>query len=176
MNKLEELGLKYGTDKIGKHNYLPVYYDLFHNQSKRRKVKKVLEIGVAEGAGLFMFRDFFPNATIYGAEIDQARVDALQGKERIEVYKCDQSNPEDLVSLFVKIRLDIDLVIDDGSHKPEHQVYTCLSILPSLDKGAIYVIEDVADESIVKEIEKFYKPEVIRVGKRYDDVLVIIRT
>lgn len=175
MDKLSELGLKYGTDKIGKHNYLPVYYDLFHNQSKRRKVKKVLEIGVAEGAGLFMFRDFFPNATIYGAEIDQKRVDALQGKERIEVYKCDQTNPEDLVNLFVKIRLDIDLVIDDGSHKPQDQVYTCLSVLPSLDKGAIYVIEDVADESIVKEIEKFYKPEVVRVGKRYDDRLVIIR-
>lgn len=176
MNKLEELGLKYGTDKGTKHNYLKVYYDLFHNNGKRKKVKKVLEIGVAEGAGLFMFRDFFTNATIYGAEIDQARVDKLQGKDRIEVYKCDQSKSEDLVSLFVKIRLDIDLIIDDGSHKPEDQVFTCLSILPSLNKGAIYIIEDVADLSIVKEIEKFYKPEVVRVGERYDDVLVIIRT
>lgn len=176
MDKLSKLGIKYGTDKIGKHNYLPVYYDLFHNQSKRRKVKKVLEIGVAEGAGLFMFRDFFTNATIYGAEIDQKRVDALQGKDRIEVFKCDQTSNEDLISLFRKIRLDIDLIIDDGSHKPQDQVFTCLSILPSLDKGAIYVIEDVADESIVAEISKFYKPEVVKVGKRYDDKLVIIKT
>lgn len=176
MDELSKLGLKYGTDKIGKHHYLPVYYDLFRNNSKKRSVKKVLEIGVGEGAGLFMFRDFFPNATIYGAEIDQARVDKLQGLDRIQVFKCDQASKFDLLRLFRRIGLDIDFVVDDGSHKPQDQVFTCLSILPGLKKGVIYVIEDVADERIVKEIEKFYKPKVIKVGKRYDDRLLIIKT
>jgi len=187
MDALTELAIKYKTDKWGKHHFTPFYYDLFRNNSKRRKVKKVLEIGVAEGAGLFMFRDFFPNATIYGAEIDQVRVDKLQGLDRIQVFKCDQSSKPDLIILFSEVGFDIDLIIDDGSHKPEDQVFTCLSTLLFLKRGAVYVIEDVADESIADEIgselrrdfgaglNKFSKPEVIKVGKRYDDRLVIIK-
>lgn len=172
MDLLSELGKKYGTDKIGKHNYLPIYYDLF--KDRRNEVKKVLEIGPAEGAGLFMFRDFFPNAAIYGAEIDPERVNKLQGLDRIEVYQCDQSNYEDLMSLIEKTGGDIDLVIDDGSHKPTDQIFTCESLMRKLYFGATYIIEDVADENIVRELNKFY-PEVKKVGKRYDDRLVIMK-
>lgn len=174
MDKLTKLAIKYGTDKWGsKHHYTPHYYKLFQNKAKRKRVKKVLEIGVGEGAGLRMFRDFFTNATIYGAEIDPKRV---FGEERIAVALCDQAKKEDLIFLFTIIGLDIDLVIDDGSHKPEDQVFTCLSTLPRLKKGCIYVIEDVADLSILEPIKQFYKPEVIECGKRYDDRLVVIKT
>ena len=170
MNELEELGLKYGTDKIGKHNYLSVYYDLF--KDKRNEVKKVLEIGVGEGAGLFMFRDFFPNATIYGAEIDPRRVASLQGQGRIEVFEVNQASQDDLINLINQTDGDIDLVIDDGSHDPADQVYTCLQIFPALNKGSIYVIEDVADSTIVEKLSR-YNPKLVRVGKRYDDQIII---
>ena len=171
MDTLSKLGLKYGTDKIGKHNYLPVYYDLF--KDRRNEVRKVLEIGVGEGAGLFMFRDFFPNACIYGAEIDDERVKKLQHLDSIAVVKCDQSKEDDLTRLIEWIGSDIDLVIDDGSHKPEDQLYTCKQIFPSLNKGAIYVIEDVADESIQFKLNPHWNCEIKRVGKRYDDQLII---
>lgn len=174
MNTLEKLGLKYGTDKIGKHNYLPVYYELFRNEGKRKRVKKVLEIGSAEGAGLRMFRDFFTNACVYGAEIDSKR---CFSEDRIEVLQCDQSKQEDLIKLVSKIGLDLDLVIDDGSHKPEDQVFTCLQLLPSLPKGAIYIIEDVADEGVFTQLKKILKNvdiEMKKLSKRYDDRLIII--
>src|SRR3990172_4410475 len=100
MDELSKLGIKYGTDKIGKHNYLPVYYDLF--KDRRNEVKKVLEIGTAEGASLFMWRDFFPNATIYGAEIDPKRVKLMEGQERINVFECDQSFEIELKELLEK--------------------------------------------------------------------------
>src|SRR3990167_2507206 len=147
MDKLTELAIKYKTDKWGKHHYTPHYYEMFRNNSKRRRVKKVLEIGVGEGAGLRMFRDFFPNAMIYGADNDGTRIFK---EDRIEVIPCDQSKKEDLIMLFDIIGLDIDLVIDDGSHKPEDQVYTCMSVMPNLKKGCVYVIEDVADLSILE--------------------------
>jgi len=175
MNKLEELGIKYGTDKIGKHNYLPVYYDLFKN--KRNKVKKVLEIGVGEGAGLRMFRDFFPNAIIYGADNDPKRVFV---DPPIQVFKCDQTEIDDLISLINKTGCDIDLVIDDGSHRPSDQIFTCKELLPSLDRGVIYVIEDVAENIVDKEVRVFAHNhkcyvEDKKVGKRYDDRLIIIK-
>lgn len=175
MDSLSELGLKYGTDKIGKHHYLPVYYDLYKNNAKRKRVKKVLEIGPAEGAGIKMFRDFFTNATIFGAEIDQERVDKLQGLDRIHVIQCDQSSFKDLLRLVDTTGRDIDLVIDDGSHIPEHQLYTCLQLLPLLSKRAIYIIEDVADKEVFKGIPNTWNKELRRVGKRYDDQLIIVR-
>ena len=180
MNKLEKLGLKYGTDKIGKHNYLPVYYEMFN--PIRNSVKKVLEIGVAEGAGLRMFRDFFPNAIIFGAENDRNRIFL---DPPIQVFYCDQSKEKDIIVLLNKIdpnhdyrwnaELDIDIVIDDGSHKPNDQVFTFKQIFPMMKKGSIYIIEDVAKDSVAEEIRKHYECDTLRVGKRYDDQLVVLK-
>lgn len=174
MDKLTELAIKYGTDKWGKHHYTPVYFDLFHNKSKRRAIKKLLEIGPAEGAGLKMFRDFLPQATIYGAEIDQKRVDALQNLDRIKVYQCDQSQGNDLKRLLDQTGADLDVVIDDGSHIPSHQVFSCFMLMPLLPQDVIYVIEDVADPSIEEKL-KMYDCELVKVGERYDDQLLIVR-
>ena len=138
MNDIKKLGLKYGTDKVTKHNYDIVYHDLF--KDKRETVKKVLEIGVAEGAGLRMFRDYFPNAMIYGADNDP---DRILKEDRIETHLCDQANFRDLVHLIDKIGGDIDLVVEDGSHKPNDQLFTSLYLLPLLKKGSVYIIEDV---------------------------------
>lgn len=173
MDELTQLAIKYGTDKWGKHHYTPVYYDLF--KDKRESVKKVLEIGPAEGAGLFMFRDFFPNATIYGAEIDQKRVDKLQGLDRIEVFQCDQSTYQLFdIEETSSGGYNLNLVIDDGSHKPDDQIFSCQMLMSKMPKDSIYIIEDVADPAIVDQL-KNYNCEVLKVGKRYDDRLVIIR-
>ena len=168
MDELTQLAIKYGTDKWGKHHYTPVYYEMF--KDKRSEIKKVLEIGPAEGAGLFMLRDFFPNATICGAEIDPRRVQKLQGMKRIEVYQVDQSSQDDLDNLIPEIGTDIDIVIDDGSHKPEDQLNTYLYLTSFVDVDT-YIIEDVADTSIVKMMSGI--PRIIKLSDRYDDVLII---
>ena len=172
MDKLTELAIKYKTDKWGKHHYTPHYYEMFRNNSKRRRVKKVLEIGVGEGAGLRMFRDFFPNAMIYAAD---NKVGRLFKENRIKVFLCDQSKGHDLIYLFGNVGLDMDLVIDDGSHKPKDQVYTCMSVMPRLKKDCIYVIEDVADISILEPISKIYSTNTIECGERYDDRLIVVK-
>ena len=169
MDTLSKLGLKYGTDKIGKHHYLPLYHEMF--KGRRKSIKKVLEIGAGEGLGLRMFRDYFPNATIYGAEIQDNRIFK---EDRIEVIKCNQTNYEDLKSLIDKVGSDIDIVIDDGSHKPEDQVFTCETVMRMINFGAIYIIEDVADATIVDKLDKFY-PALIKVGERYDDQIIVMR-
>ena len=172
MDKLTKLAIKYKTDKWGKHHYTPHYYKMFQNKAKRKKVKKVLEIGVGEGAGLRMFRDFFSNAIVYGAEVDEKRVFIEDG---VQIFRCDQTNEDDLLWLVQKTGIDLDLIIDDGSHKPKDQVFTCLTLLLAMKKGCAYVIEDVADLSILEPIKKYFNPEVVHCGKRYDDRLVIIK-
>lgn len=164
------LALKYGADKWGKHHYTPVYYDLF--KDKREKVKKVVEIGTGEGASMKMWRDFFPKAKIYGADIDIKRVPEIYS--RMSLVSCDQTKESDLKNLLKETGKNINLFVDDGSHKPEDQVFTCNKLMPLLKKGVIYVIEDVADPSITKQLDA-WDWELVRVGKRYDDQLIIVR-
>jgi len=180
MNTLEKLGLKYKTDKGTKHNYLPVYFSLF---SKPKEVKKVLEIGTAEGASIKMWHDFFPNAKIYGADIDEKRVEILNylalTKSRIQGIQCDQSKAEDLLDLINLTHKDLDLVVDDGSHDRDHQIFTCQTLIPLLQKGCIYVIEDVEDGNIYAKLgitlKNITDMKMLKLSKRYDDRLIIIK-
>lgn len=190
-----KLAQKYGTDKSPwisdeswGHNYSPVYYERL--KDKRKTFKKVLEMGVGMGksmpqrvrrlphyilgASLYMWRDFFPNAQIYGADILE---ECVFKKDRIETFLCDQGKKEDLENLIKKTGTDIDLFIDDGSHMPEHQIFTCLILKPLLKKDCIYVIEDVRHREIQIEIEKAgYKVEyqMFRQKHGFDDRLFFI--
>lgn len=170
MDKLTQLAIKYGTDKWGKHHYTPVYYDLF--KDRRESVKKVLEIGVGEGAGLRMWRDFFPNAQIYGAENDPAR---LFRDNRIEVFECDQTDGNSLRWVIAKIGFDIDLVIDDGSHRHTDQIFSCVTLMEWLLGNTIYVIEDVADAAIAEKLAYYDCSLIVANTKRYDDSLLVVR-
>lgn len=176
MDKLTKLAIKYKTDKWGKHHYTPHYYGMFKNNTKRRSVKKVLEIGVAEGAGVKMFRDFFTNATIYGAEIADNR---LIKEDRIETFKCDQGSLQQLMDLVGKIGNDIDFVVDDGSHRTSDQFFTCAALVPMLKKDVTYVIEDVAEVGLIDLLDLNYVDrfscELINCGPRYDDNLLVVK-
>lgn len=173
-DELTTLAIKYGTDRHpkSKHSYTPYYYNLL--KDRRNSLKKMLEIGVGEGPGLRMWRDFFPNAQIFGAEIDQKRIFK---EDRIEVIKCDQASETDLVELIKKIGPDLDFIVEDGSHKPEDQIFTCLTLMPLLKDDVIYIIEDVADLNIIKQLTGYEIeiPNLSRRRYRYDDWLVVVR-
>ena len=162
--ELCELALKYGTDKcpaLG-HFYTPFYYEFL--KDKRHSIKKVLEVGIGGkinirytpnhiiGPSLKMWRDFFPNAQIYGADYTPR---LLFQDERIETFLCDARNKDDLVKLIGKTGSDIDLFIDDADHKFSTQVDMCLNLMPLLKKDVIYCIEDI---TFPVRLEKALKP------------------
>lgn len=179
MDELTKLAIKYGTDKWGKHHYTPVYYGLF--KDRRIQVRKVLEIGSAEGAGVRMFRDFFPVASIYGAD---NVIERIFEEERIQIYYFDQSKDSEYEEFSDYFGKNFDLIVDDGSHVPEDQLKSCVNLVLYLSPDGIYVIEDVNEPSLVKLLkEEFIKrdrklhydiKEVV-VGDRYDDRLIIVR-
>lgn len=172
MNELNELAKKHRADKWGKHHYTPVYFELF--KDRQSEIKKILEIGTAEGASLMMWNDFFLFARVFGADIDPNRVSLPLIYPRITITGCDQSNLDHLNQLMLLTGPDLDIVIDDGSHKPEHQVFTCKSLMPKLGKGVTYIIEDVADPKIILELSE-YDTDMIKCSDRYDDRLIIVR-
>ncbi len=170
-----KLAFKYKSDKCrrrGKHTYTEYYYKLF--KDKRKTIKKVLEIGIGKGASLRMWRDFFPKAKIYGIDY---RKELLISRGRIESFLYDQRRREHLINLIDKIGPDIDLVIDDGSHRPRDQIFTCLILMALIKRGVTYVIEDVTDPAIVTRFTRFdvEVPEIDQSVKRYDNRLVVVR-
>ena len=171
---LTQLAIKYRSDRHpgSKHSYTPYYYGLFN--TRRNTLKKMLEIGVGEHSGLRMWRDFFPQATIFGAENLDKRI---YNEERIQVFFCDQSSQKDLENLISAIGPDLDFVVDDGSHKPEDQIFTCQTLMPLLNKNVVYVIEDVADLSLVNKLTDYRLeiPKLVPKKTRYDDRLVVVR-
>lgn len=145
------LGAKYGADKsplIG-HCYTPFYYEYL--KDKRFEIKKVLEIGIGYwrqfkyipnyqmGASLKMWRDFFPNAQIHGADIAK---EAMFTDERITTHYCDETKAEDIIKLVDEVGTDVDLVIDDAMHHIHNQVFLLDTLMPLLQKSVIYVVED----------------------------------
>ena len=187
MTELCDLAYKYGSDKCPriKHHYTPYYFELF--DPIRTKVKKLLEIGVGypedmgktfkdyvTGASLFMWRDFFPNAQIYGMDIEPR---CVFQEDRIKTFLRNQSRVHDLVKVLRETGRDLDIVIDDGSHMTSDQVFTCQTLMPILKKDVIYIIEDLNESrEVIKRLHMF-DCEIINFSNRrtLDDRLIIVK-
>jgi len=173
LDLLSQLALKYGTDKCPqiKHPYTPFYYGLL--KEKRESIKKVLEIGIATGASLQMWQEFFPNAQIYGIDTNP---EALFNDKRIKSYLYDQTKESDLLELIRNIGPDLDLIVDDGSHRRVDQIFTCQTLMPLVKKDVIYIIEDAPNSRKVAQALSEYNcfiPELNGVFR--DDKLVIVK-
>lgn len=183
MTELCDLALKYGTDKCPqiKHHFTEFYHDMF--KDRRNQIKKVVEIGIGclppaytIGASLLMWRDYFPNAEIFGADNNS---DLMFADNRITTIYCDQTKKQDLYHLISLVGENVDLFVDDGLHTFESQIFTCLTIMPLLTPAATYVIEDVDHHGIIVEQiqQQGYTTFVWRRSRIHyrDDRLVIVR-
>lgn len=135
-NVLHDLGEKYQPSKRI-HHYLPYYW--MHLRDIRLAVRSVCEIGMETDRSVRMWEEFFPNATIWGVDINPACKVLEGGRKRVRIG--DQSDPAFLASL-VKEAGHFDVVIDDGSHQVAHQLATFDFLFPHLSDHGVYVIED----------------------------------
>ncbi len=95
MSGLNDIALKHNTDKSSwGHNYTAVYDPLF--TPFRQEPIKFLEIGIQQGYSLRTWRDWFPNAIVYGIDIRQKWVNRQKDQERIVTDLVDQSDAQAL--------------------------------------------------------------------------------
>lgn len=155
----------YGADKCPqiRHGYSPLYYQLLQDQ--KETAKQILEIGIGTvpvmkrivgetyvpGASLKAWRDFFPQAQVWG--LDKAR-SVLFEEDRIKCYYVDQSSEHSLGAAIQRIAhevgqpMEYDLILDDGSHIKEHQWLTIHKLHPHVKPGGFYIIEDIHIDSL----------------------------
>jgi hypothetical protein len=136
-NIMFNLGIKHNTDKITHHRYDRIY-SKFLDQIRNNKIK-LFEIGCGhEHASFDMWQEYFPLGEIYCMDINE-ELETDRGK----VYKGDQTNKDDLCRM-AKIIGNCDVIIDDGSHIPQHQIDTFNYLFENmLNNGGIYIIEDI---------------------------------
>jgi len=156
METLDEISKRYNLDKnaaSGFHDYIPAYDSLFRNIRMTAKTVVEIGIGVVEagqmggavgqgyktGNSLRCWRDYFPEATIYGLDIYPVNL----VEPRIRCLKVDQGSVTDLSYFLNVVRDNLDVVIDDGSHLSWHQLFGFLSLHPYLKIGGFYCIEDI---------------------------------
>jgi hypothetical protein len=206
-SELNALCDKYGTDQgeiksSGPGHPYPwpshTYADFIesHFQHCREYVKKVFECGIGSndpavpsnmgvrgkpGASLRVWHDYFPNAHIYGADID---LKTLFQEPRISTFYCDQTDASTIARMWSEINTsDFDLMIDDGLHT--FAAARCLfeNSFDRLKKGGMYIIEDVKALDLVLFAQYFktrmYNYDFVNLYRKNiplgDNSLVVIR-
>ena len=176
-NPISLLCDKYGSDKGSilekghpygwpPHTYSDYYHLLF--SSRRQHIKKVFECGLGTnnpnllssmgsmgkpGASLRVWRDYFPNAIIYGADIDK---DILFAEERIKTFYIDQLDPVAIKECWSSINeRDFDFIVDDGLHTFDAGLTLFVQSIDRLSIDGVYIIEDVAINDLIK-YKKFF--------------------
>ena len=131
--------------KNGEINKLISYYDAydFHfGNLDREKKYNILELGVSKGGGLWTLKEFFPNSSITGLDINIECKQYESKKDNIEIFIGSQSD----INLLQQIhdqRGPFDIIIDDAGHYIEEQQISFSKLFPLMNNNSIYVVEDL---------------------------------
>jgi hypothetical protein len=155
---LVSLAVKYGTDKAH-HGYCE-FYDRWFGPM-RESARAVLEIGVATGASIRTWLEYFPNARVVGLDVDRK---PSFGPRYIGVVG-DQSSREDLDYLLGRESGPYDLILDDGGHTMRQQQTSLAVLLPYVRPGGFYVCEDLFSSNM-DEINAWDMTGTVDTGRR----------
>ena len=198
-DEFSKLSEKFVTDKGGTNLSIKKrkfhFYSTYYNQcfqDIRKDFKLVFECGIGSldekihsnisgksrsGASLRVLKNYFPNADIYGADIDKK---TLFNENRIKTYYVDQLDSQSIKNMWNKIdRKDFDLIIDDGMHTMDAGYKFFTHSFHKLKYGGMYIIEDL-HINYIKELTKKlikFKPMIITINKRnnIDDYLLVVK-
>jgi len=126
-----------GNARIHKVKHYFEAYD-FHFASLKDWPINILEIGIASGGSLRMWKNYFINGIVYG----------LDCNSDCRIYKANRINiiighQEDTDFLEKMTNIHFDIIVDDGGHTMKQQIASFNALFPALNDGGIYVIEDL---------------------------------
>ena len=145
MRTLDEIAIKYGTDKSSKSHHYTKWYEQYF-ESKRGEALTVLELGWGGhedpdkgGASAQTWRDYFPNSTVVC--IDNEKKKITKAHDGINFRLGSQADPEFIESLADEFG-PFDIIIDDASHLSSLTIKSFELLYGHLSSGGVYVVED----------------------------------
>lgn len=173
------------TDKNTTHCYFHIYETLF--QSIRKSASNILEIGINSGGSIQLWRDWFPNAHIYGIDfmnIDDIENKSIKNDHNITLFTETNGYDDSFIyNNFQSKNIKFDMILDDGPHSFESNIDFINKYLPLLTETGILIIEDVQQfeyielfkQAVPEELQKYIQVYDLRnINDRYDDILFII--
>jgi len=134
---------KWSNDSKNGHSYVQNFYEKEFKKFKNKNIS-LIEIGIFTGGSLKLWKEYFTNPKkIVGVDITTEYLsDKYSNIEGIEYYFQNAYHVE-----FIKKFENFDIIIDDGPHTLQSQIEVIRMYLPKLNKGGIFVIEDIQDYS-----------------------------
>lgn len=162
-SELCELGKKYPTDKspinqapeLHKHAYTAIYNLLFAHL-KHKKIN-IAEIGIFHNMSIHCLREFFPKAVIHGYEYNTALIENAKRANLPDVsyMEINVFSKENITNAFENSQTTYDIIIDDSTHQPQHQLNVIECCMKYLNSGGYMIIEDLfknVDTSIFESV------------------------
>ena len=151
----------YGSDKgTIKHNYTVQYekivQELLRGIHRKTALFTICEAGVACGASLRMWGNYFPVSKIIGYDIRPECAELCQDMKNVEIRIAD----------LCKRGMGeyVDIFIDDASHISEDMVAMFHNCWISVRSGGYYVIEDLGctyNDSYTEQFRKHFNPGAV---------------
>ena len=138
---------KFHTDKGYEHGFYRFYPRVF-STLRHKKDLRFLEIGVFKGASFKVWENYFTNSPKlfgigYGEDVMLEQRKEVFNGGNTTLYLGDQSDQHFLEYVETDSGGDWDIIIDDGSHVPEHQIFSFGSLFSHLKPGGLYIFEDI---------------------------------
>jgi SAM-dependent methyltransferase len=137
-----------GTDKESGHNYVSSFYEDALKKYRNKKID-LLEVGLAYGASLRLWDEYFSDVTIYGVDI-RNNINPNVDTSRFHLFFEDGYNQD-----FLNKIPDMDIIIDDGPHTFESQINFLIHYMNKVKPGGLLIIEDIAKIEYVETFKKF---------------------
>ena len=107
--------------------------------------------GYKPGGSLRAWRDFFPNATVYGMDVQPDT--QFADEERIVTLLGNSTDPSQVGQALQHARhKTFDIIIDDGSHYAADQIATLKNLFPLVNPSGTYIVEDLVGSQIFDSI------------------------
>ena len=124
------------SDKVFWHNFVQFYETWFQGRS----FSNIAEIGLFKGNSMRWLLQRFPSAELYGADIMPVQPE-WPVDPRFHFSQLDQSDIPKLKAFLQQQAFD--LIIEDGSHFPQHQALALILGIQALKPGGLYILEDI---------------------------------
>ncbi len=172
-----KLAVTYPTDKcpyhtsssLHRHAYTSVYNLIFSHIRYDELV--IGEVGILDNNSMLCWRDYFPNATLFGYEYHQNKLDkALNDKVDKAFYiHVDITSEQSLKDVFSEANF-FDIIIEDSTHVFEDQIRFLNIAYKCVKPGGTIVIEDI----FIKEDENRYMEAIDHLKEYFSSATFVL--